>query len=374
MKLNISKSELSKALTRVQSIVEKRNSMPILSNVLLDATKSGGEGSLRVSATDLEVGVTGIHAAAVTTAGSVTVGARKLFEIVRELPEEPIALETTANSYLEILCARSRFVLAGASGEEYPSLPVVTPDRSVRVQAAVLSNMIERTMYAASTDETRYNLNGVYLEVLEKEQKLRMVATDGHRLAYADRSIGDEIAHVMSGVIIPRKGMGELKNLVDEADADEIEIGFAANSAVVSTPTVKLVMRLIEGEFPNYRQVLPKASKHRIIVSSDTLSHVLRRVQLFAAEGGRGVRLQVEPGKLTISARNPDLGEAHEEIDLDYVGETVSIGFNARYLLDCLGVFRAKEVEIGLIDDLSPVQIRPTDDPDALAVVMPMRL
>jgi DNA polymerase-3 subunit beta len=201
-----------------------------------------------------------------------------------------------------------------------------------------------------------------------------MVATDGHRLAYADRSIGDEIAHVMSGVIIPRKGMGELKNLVDEADADEIEIGFAANSAVVSTPTVKLVMRLIEGEFPNYRQVLPKASKHRLIVSSDTLSHVLRRVQLFAAEGGRGVRLQLAPGKLSISARNPDLGEAHEEIDLDYVGETISIGFNARYLLDCLGVFRAKEVEIGLIDDLSPVQIRPTDDPDALAVVMPMRL
>jgi DNA polymerase-3 subunit beta len=374
MKISITKSELAKALARVQSIVEKRNSMPILANALLEASKSGESGVLRVSATDLEVGLTGVHPADVSTAGSVTVGARKLFEIIRELPDEKISLETTPNSYLEIRCGRSRFVLAGAAGEEYPTLPSVVAERSVRVQAAVLSHMIDRTMYAASADETRYNLNGVYLEVLDKEQKLRMVATDGHRLAYADRAIGDDIANVTSGVIVPRKGMGELKRLVDEEDADEVEIGFAGNSAVVTTPTVKLVMRLIEGEFPNYRQVLPKAPKHRITVASDTLAHVLRRVSLLAAEGGRGVKLQVSPGKLLISARNPDLGEATEEIDLDYAGETVSIGFNARYLLDCLGVFRAKEVEIGLVDELSPVAIRPTDDPDALAVVMPMRL
>jgi DNA polymerase-3 subunit beta len=234
--------------------------------------------------------------------------------------------------------------------------------------------MIDRTLYAASVDETRYNLNGVYLEVLEAEQKLRMVATDGHRLAYADRSIGDEISQISSGVIIPRKGLGELKRLVDEEDADEVELGFAGNSAIAVTPTVKLVMRLIEGEFPNYRQVLPKTAKHRITLPSDALAHVLRRVSLVAVEGGRGVRLQVTPGKVVISAKNPDLGEAVEELDLDYAGEPVSIGFNARYLIDCLGVFRAKEVEIGLIDELSPVQIRPTDDLDALAVVMPMRL
>jgi DNA polymerase-3 subunit beta len=374
MKLNINKSEFSKALVRVQSIVEKRNSMPILANALLEASKTPEGGSLRVSATDLEVGLTGVHTAKVTTAGSVTVGARKLHEIVRELPDEVIALETTANSYLEIRCGRSRFVLAGAAGEEYPTLPSVEVESGVSIQAAVLSSMIDRTMYAASADEARYNLNGVFLEVLEKEQKLRMVATDGHRLAYADRSIGEDIARISSGVIVPRKGMAELKRLVDEEDADEVEIGFAGNSAVVTTPNVKLVMRLIEGEFPNYRQVLPKASKHRITVASDAFAQVLRRVSLLAAEGGRGVRLQVSPGKLTLSAKNPDLGEAQEEIELDYAGETITIGFNSRYLLDCLGVFKAKEVEVGLIDEMSPVQIRPTDDSDALAVVMPMRL
>lgn len=374
MKLSISKSELSKALARVQTIAEKRNTMPILANVLIDASAETAHGMIHVCATDLEVGVTGLHPATVESPGSVTVAARKLFELVRELPDEPIVLETTPNSYLEICCARSRFVLAGTSGEEYPDLPSIEPERSVRLQAAVLSHMIDRTIYAASSDETRYNLNGVFLEVLDAERRLRMVATDGHRLAYADRAIGDDLSSLTSGVIVPRKGIGELKRLVDEEDADEVEIGFAGSSAVVSSSTVKLVMRLIEGEFPNYRQVLPRSLKHRVIVEAEPLAHVLRRVQILSIEGGRGVRLQIAPGKLTISTKNPDLGEAYEELDLDYAGETVSIGLNARYLLDCLSVFRSKEVEISLIDDLSPVQIRPTDDNDSLAVVMPMRL
>lgn len=374
MKLSITKPELSKALARVQGIVEKRNTMPILASVLLEADDSQKAGSLRISATDLEVALTAHHPAQIASPGSISVSARKLFEIVRELPDDTVNLETTVNSYLELRCARSRFVLAATSGEEYPTLPTLNPLRSVRIQAAVLSSMIDRTIYAASADETRYNLNGVYLEVLEAERKLRMVATDAHRLAYADRAIGDEISHVTSGVIIPRKGMMELKRLVDEDDADEVEIGFAANSVIAASGAVRLVMRLIEGEFPNYRQVLPRASKHRITVDSTDLAHVLRRIQLLATEDGRGVRLDLAPGKLTISARHPELGEAQEELDLDYAGETVSIGFNARYLLDCLGVFGAKEVEIGLVDQLSPVEIRPTDDSDALAVIMPMRL
>jgi len=377
MKLTIGKSELTRGLSRVQSVVEKRNSMPILANALLEAEggkRSDAVAGLRISATDLEVGLSGSYQAEVADAGSVTVSARKLHEIVRELPEEPVRLQTTENSYLEILCGRSRFVLAGSAGEEYPTLPSATPEKSVRLQAAVLSSMIERTMYAASADETRYNLNGVFLEVLQEDQKLRMVATDGHRLAYADRSIGDEFERMASGVIVPRKGMGELKRLVDEDEADEVELGFSGNSAVVTTPSVKLVMRLIEGEFPNYRQVLPKAPRHRLTVPSETLSHVLRRVSLLAAEGGRGVKLEIASGKLTVSAQNQDLGEAQEELDVDYAGEQVGIGFNARYLLDCLSVFRAKEVELGLIDELSPVTVRPTDDGDALAVVMPMRL
>ncbi len=374
MKLNINKSEFSKALVRVQSIVEKRNSMPILANALLEASKTPEGGSLRVSATDLEVGLTGLHPAKVATAGSVTVAARKLHEIVRELPEETISLETTSNSYLEIRCGRSRFVLAGAAGEEYPTLPSVDVDGGVSIQAAVLSSMIDRTMYAASADEARYNLNGVFLEVLEKEQKLRMVATDGHRLAYADRCHRRGHRADFQRCDRAAKGHGRA-----EAPGGRGRRGRGGDRIRREQRRGDHAQRQA-GDAPDRRRVpqLPTGSAEgfeaRITVASDAFAQVLRRVSLLAAEGGRGVRLQVSPGKLTLSAKNPDLGEAQEEIELDYAGETISIGFNSRYLLDCLGVFKSKEVEVGLIDEMSPVQIRPTDDSDALAVVMPMRL
>jgi DNA polymerase-3 subunit beta len=248
------------------------------------------------------------------------------------------------------------------------------PDHTVRIQAAVLSTMIERTMYATSLDETRYNLNGVYFEVLPEVGKIRLVATDGHRLAQVDRSVGMELEGLTSGVIIPRKGLAELKRLADEEDADEIELAFGGNSGLARKGDVTLVMRLIEGEFPNYRQVIPKSLSQRLSLAREPLLHALRRVALLSAERSRAVRFQLVPGSLTISSSNPDLGEAQETMDVDYDGPEVSVGFNARYLLDCLGVVHAKEVELGLQDETSPMQVRPTDDADTLAIIMPMRL
>jgi len=215
MKLTISKSELQKGLTRIQSVVEKRNTMPILANVLLDASNKKRK-TLTLAATDLEVGIRGSHPAEVETAGKATVSAKKLYEIVRELPDEPILLEVTANAYMQIHCGRAKFTLAGNTPEEYPTLPSFTSSKTVPVQAMFLSQMIERTIYAASADETRYNLNGVYVEQLADLGKTRMVATDGHRLAIVDRLLGDSLAGLESGVIIPRKGLVELKRLLDE--------------------------------------------------------------------------------------------------------------------------------------------------------------
>ncbi len=372
MKLSLSKADLQRGLGRIQAIVEKRNSMPILANALLSATKEPGQ--LEVAATDLEVGVRGIHEAKVSKAGSLTVSARKLFEIVRELPDETVQLAATDNSYLEVQCARSRFTLAGTTAEEFPSLPELAPGRLARLQAAVLSTMIERTMYAASTDETRYNLNGVFFEVLEEGARIRMVATDGHRLALVDRVVGSEAEGLASGVILPRKALAELKRLVDEEDADEVELGFEGNSALARKGGVTLVMRLIEGEFPNYQQVIPKGSTRRLVLPAEPLGHALRRMALLAAERSRAVRLDLAEGRLAVSSSNPDLGEAHEELDVDYAGDALGIGFNVRYLQDCLGAFRAKEVQLELQDELSPALLRPADDPDSLAVVMPMRL
>lgn len=375
MKLSITKPELTRGLARIQAIVEKRNSMPILANVLLEASKPEGEdGTLELAATDLEVGIRGLHPATVSEPGALTISAKKLFEITKELPDELIHLESTSNSYLTIRCARAEFTLAGTAAEEYPTLPAFTPERMVPIQTVVLKQMIERTMYAASMDETRYNLNGVYLEVLEDSGKLRMVATDGHRLACVDRLIGPEVSALASGVIIPRKGLAELKRLVDEEDDDEIELAFEGNSGLARRGNVTLVMRLIEGEFPNYSQVIPKNLERKLVLSSAPLLHALRRVSLLSSERSRAITLALSDGQLVLSSSNPDLGDAREELDIDYAGDELSIGFNSKYLLDAVGVSGAKEITFGLQDDLSPAQVVPTDDEDTLAVVMPMRI
>ena len=373
MKLSIPRSELQRGLGRIQAIVEKRNSMPILANALLRASK-GDVNQLEIAATDLEVGIRGFHPADVSKAGSLTVSARKLFEIIRELPEEPVQLAATANSYLEIHCGRSRFTLAGTSAEEFPTLPEFSPSAMVRLPAAVVSNLIERTMYAASLDETRYNLNGVYFELVDEGAKIRMVATDGHRLAMVDRILSAGASDLASGVILPRKGLAELKRLVDEDDSDEIDLGIEGNSALVRKGEVTLTMRLIEGEFPNYRQVLPKVVSRKITMPSETLSQALRRVALLSVERSKAIRVELSAGRLRLSATNPDLGEASEEMDIDYQGESLTVGFNARYLLDSLAAFKTKEVELGLEDELSPARLSPIDDPETVAVVMPMRL
>ncbi|MBW2230390.1 MAG: DNA polymerase III subunit beta [Deltaproteobacteria bacterium] len=374
MKLTIAKGELLKGLSRIQAIVEKRNSMPILANVLMEAEGDTDSGSLRLSATDLEVGIRGSHPASIEQDGGLTVMAKKLYEIVRELPDEDIRLESTHNAYLDIRCERSHFTLAGTSAEEYPTLPSFSPERTVRFEAAMLSAMVERTMYAASLDETRYNLNGVYLEVLKDTGKLRMVATDGHRLAMVDREVGMDLEGLASGVIIPRKGLAELKRLLDEDDSAEIELAFEGNSGLAKRGDLTLVMRLIEGEFPNYQQVVPKEIGHQLTLPTDRLVQALRRVVLLSSERSRAVKFELSSGRLEVSSNNPDLGDASDELDVDFDGETITIGFNARYLLDALGSLHAKEVKIGLHNDLSPVQLVPANDDETLAVVMPMRL
>jgi len=374
MKLSIEKTDLQRGLARLQAIVEKRSSMPILANVLATATGKGDAGRLELAATDLEVGIRGSQPAKIAKPGALTVSARKLYDIVRELPEETVQLESSPNGYLDLRCGRARFTLAGTDAEEYPSLPDFSPGRMVRLQAAVLSQMIEGTMYAASLDETRYNLNGAYFEVVPDSSRIRMVATDGHRLALVERTVGSDVSGLESGVIIPRKGLAELKRLVDEEDADEIELGFEGNSGLARKGGVTLVMRLIEGEFPNYQQVIPKQSEHHLTVSVEPVIRALRRVALLSAEHSRAVKVDLAEGKLQLSARTPDLGEAQEELDVDYAGPAISIGFNARYLLDCLGALGGKEIRLGLRDGGSPVEVRPTDDPDSVAVVMPMRL
>lgn len=370
MEFRITTHELLKGLSRIQAIVEKRNTMPILANTLVEA-----EGDkVHISATDLEIGIRGTYNATVTRKGSVTVSARKLYEIARELPDEPITIGTQENNYVTLSCAKINFKLVGLPPEEYPGLPKGEEKSLAQIEGATLHEMIEKTLYAVSTDETRYNLNGLYLETNPAEGLLRMAATDGHRLALVDRKLeGVDLSKFDKGVIVPKKGILELKRLLEEDD-EPVKIGFRKGHAVVKKKDVLLVNRLIDGAFPDYQQVIPKDLPLTLTVSREPILASLKRVSVLATERSRSVKLELGGNLLVISSANPDLGEAREEIEVDYSGDALAIGFNARYLLEAVASMEAKEVRLSFNDELSPGMVRPAADDASIAIVMPMRI
>ena len=375
MELKIGVSELARALARSQGIVEKKSTMPILSHVLLEARK-GGE--LAVSATDLDVSVSGVHPAEVAKEGALTVSARHLFDIVKALPEPQVSLRKAQNNYLEVKSGAAEFRIVGLPAEDFPALPKFEKVPFVSVSPESLLGLVDRTYFAASTDETRYNLNGVYFEPVAGA--MRFVATDGHRLSMADAAIEGDFK-LKKGVILPRKGIAELRKLLSEAmegseEKPKGELGFADNSAVFRRPGVVLVMRLIEGSFPDYRQVIPKAGEKVASLGRERLLQTLRRVSLLSSEKSNAVKLELEKGNLRIAAQNPDLGEAREDVPVSYDGEPLKIGFNAKYLIDVLTVLHDADVRLELADDLSPGVVRPAGEAAEhfTAVIMPMRI
>ena len=376
MDLKIGVPELTRALARAQGIVEKKSTMPILAHVLLEA-RSGGE--LAVSATDLDVSVSGVHAAEVTKEGGIAVSARHLFDIVKSLTgEKTVSLKRTPNNHLEVKAGQAEFRLVGLPAEDFPALPKFEKVPFVAVDPDVILELVEKTAFAASTDETRYNLNGVYFEPVSGS--MRLVATDGHRLSMADAAVEGDFK-LKKGVILPRKGISELRKLLSEAmegaeEKPKGEMGFAENSAIFRRPGVLLVMRLIEGSFPDYRQVIPKAGEKVASVGRERLLQTLRRVSLLSSEKSNAVKLELSKGNLRVAAQNPDLGEAREDLPVEYDGEPLKIGFNAKYLIDVLGVLGDGDVRLELADDLSPGVVRPSGAPGEhfTAVIMPMRI
>ena len=368
MKLKIERDELLRGLGRIQAIVERRGTLPILANTLIEAS----DARISLAATDLEVGIVGSHAAEVETPGSVTLGAKKLYEIVRELDEPEVALRIEDGSRVALECGPARFSLLSISPEEYPTLQTGDGVSFTEIEAPLLAELIDRTLYATSTDETRYNLNGVYMEKAEGN-RVRFVATDGHRLSVVEKSLSAPVSFLDSGVIVPRKGMAEIRKLCDETDTS-VEIGLGEGFLIVRRPDLLLTCRLIDGEFPNYRQILPKQHRVRLVCERARLLHAVRRIALLAHERSRGFRFALSDGQIELSASNPDLGEAREALPVDYKGDSLETGFNARYVLDALATMVSKEVVVELTDELAPVAFRPADDPDQLAVIMPMRL
>ena len=369
MEFNIPVQELSKALQRVQGIIEKKTTMPILANVLLTASD---DGHLTVSATNLELGLTGKYPCEVITAGAITLSGKSLFDIVRALPKKTANLKTSNNDWVEITCGKVNYRVVGMSADGYPALPSFSDVEYFKLSSDAFKAMIDKTLYSVCTDETRYNLTGVYCEALSEANGIRMVSTDGHRLSIIEQATSDQPL-IKKGIIIPRKGMIEIRRLLDDGDSSG-QLGFKDNSAIFEKDGLTLTMQLIEGEFPDYKQVIPSSCTKKVVINRDLLQSALKRTSLLSPDKAQGVRLDLTNGNLSLSAHNPDIGEAKEDIEVNYEGEELKIGFNYRYISDVLHALNDAEVELQLSDSLSPGVIVGAGAEDYRAIIMPMRL
>ncbi|MGB6553088.1 MAG: DNA polymerase III subunit beta [Candidatus Binataceae bacterium] len=380
MGLVIDRAALQTALAMMQGIVERRTTVPILGHVLLEP----GSGSLRLSATDLEVGICTEIAARTSKDKSITLNARKLFEIVREAEGDEVKLDTLDSDWVELKCGRAKFKMMGLDPRSFPAMPSQSAAKAegaaakkalkaeLGIASTVLASMIDKTVFSVSPDEARYNLSGVYLEAAGPGG-VRMVATDGHRLSMVEREAAG--FSMEGGAIIPRKGLQELRKILDQTGDQDVKLSLDGQLAYMKRGSTEVSMRLVEGEFPDYRGVIPKESKHLIGVDRDALFAAIKRAAIFSNERYHGVKFALTSGSLTVSSTSPEMGEASESLDVDFRGEEFAIGFNANYLRDVLGVIASgNKVELGLSDDVSPGVVKTEADTKFTYVVMPMRL
>ena len=370
MQFRVSKNALSKELNLLQGIVEKKSTIPILSNVLIE---TANDSTISLVATDLDVSLQTECAAESVRSGAIVLQAKKLFEIVRNLPDAEINFSKEDNDWVRIICASSDFRIVGQAKEHFPSTPKADK-AGVTIPAAVIHRLINRTVFAITQEESRYALNGSLL--LFEEGRLQMVATDGHRLALAAADIDQvEGNSEQLKVIIPKKALIELAKLTAGSE-EGLELSRDENHLYFEVQNRYLTSRMLAGQFPNYDLVLPKNNDKSISLNVDKITQAIRRVALMADERSHGIKVDLTNGKLTITSQSVDVGEGKEVIPLDYTGENLSIGFNAQYVLDFLGVVGTEEVLFEFKDEQSPALLRPSGDgkSDYKYVVMPMRL
>ncbi len=384
MKVTIERAALLKSLGHVHRVVERRNTIPILSNVLLRADDQ----ALLLKATDLDLEVIERLAADVSAAGATTVPAHILYEIVRKLPDgAQVSLESIGESgQMQLRSGRSRFNLQSLPDSDFPDLATGEPGHAFNLAAGDLKRLIDKTQFAISNEETRYYLNGIFLHTLDVEGQimLRAVATDGHRLARVEIPAPDG-ALGMPGVIVPRKAVAEVQKLIEDPGMDvRVEISAAKARFIFGDPSppdqvrgsgqVVLTSKLIDGTFPDYVRVIPSGNDKRLTVDRAPFAAAVDRVSTISSERGRAVKLAVADAKLTLSVTNPDSGSATEELDVDYDSSPIDIGFNARYLLDITEQLDGDTVLFKLADPGSPTLVQDRDGAAALYVLMPMRV
>jgi len=371
MEITVSKAELLRELSATQGVVERKTTIPILSNYLFEA---GGD-RLSLTATDLDLSLRTSCNAKVKKEGACTIPARKLHDYVKLLPDADITIKMLENHWVSIRCGRSNTKMVGMARSNFPSLPVFPTAGVVKIPALVLRGMIARTSFAIANEESRYTLNGALMVL--KPESITMVATDGHRLAHVERS--NEKFEGISGemkTLVPKKAMDELRSLVDSTDVETIEFAKDESTLFFRIGPRLLTSRQLTGQFPNYEAVLPKDNSKSILLHGEDLGSAIARVAQFADERSRAVRLKLDNGELKLSASSTETGESEDSIETDYKGDPLTIGFNAQYISDFLKAAGAGDVRLELKDAQSAGQLRPAEGEDYKYryIVMPMRI
>jgi len=371
MEITISKFELLRELTATQGVVERKTTIPILSNYLFEA---GGD-KLSLTATDLDLSLRTSCNAKVKKDGSCTIPARKLYDYVKLLPDADITIKLLENHWVSIRCGRSNTKMVGMAKSNFPSLPIFPSAGVVKIPAQVLRNMIAKTGFAIANEETRYTLKGALMVL--KPESITMVATDGHRLAHVERS-GEKFEGVSGEMktLIPKKAMDELKSLVDSTEVETIEFAKDETTLFFRIGPRLLTSRQLTGQFPNFEAVLPKDNNKLATLNGEDFNSAIQRVAQFSDERSRAVRLRLEKGELKLSASSTETGESEDSIETPYNGDSLAIGFNAQYLLDFLKAVGAGDVSLELKDPQSAGQLRPlgSEDYKYRYIVMPMRI
>ena len=371
MEITVSKAELLRELTATQGVVERKTTIPILSNYLFEA---GGD-KLSLTATDLDLSLRTSCNAKVKKEGACTIPARKLHDYVKLLPDADITIKLLENHWVSIRCGRSNTKMVGMARSNFPSLPAFPTAGVVKIPGQVLRSMIAKTGFAIASEESRYTLNGGLMVL--KPESITMVATDRHRLSHVERP-GEKFEGVSGEMktLIPKKCMDELKSLLDSTDAEVIEFAKDESTLFFRIGQRLLTSRQLTGQFPNFEAVLPKDNNKSITLHGDELSQAISRVAQFADERSRAVRLKLEKGELKLSASSTETGESEDSLEIDYNGDALTIGFNAQYILDFLKAVGAGDVKLELKDAQSAGQLRPAEGEDYKYryIVMPMRI
>jgi DNA polymerase-3 subunit beta len=370
MKATIERATLLKSLGHVQSVVERRNTIPILSNVMIEAN---ADGTIRLMATDLDLQINESVEAQVETPGATTVSAHTLFDIARKLPEGSQVSLAAADGKMAINAGRARFNLSTLPRDDFPVIAEGELPTKFELPATTLKEIIDKTRFAISTEETRYYLNGIFWHVTDDAQPvLKAAATDGHRLARVTVARPDG-ASGMPDIIIPRKCIAELRKLLDEIDGS-VEISLSASKIRFGLGTAVLTSKLIDGTFPDYSRVIPTGNDKILRIDPKSFMEGVDRVSTIASEKTRAVKMALETDKITLSVSSPENGTAAEEVSGDYKSEGFEIGFNARYLMDILAQVEGDTIEVHLADAAAPTLLRESDKASALYVLMPMRV